>query len=383
MSIKNAIKITKNGSDIKGVYLIYDTDSNHIDIDDLPAGVQKNINFKLRFKVKNKTAERKITIKAKTYKSALKLAIAKREDLIEDLRIGKLEQTRVKYLTLNEAMNEFLEFKKPSLKQRTYEYYEQTYNKWIKPKLGKKILKEITSNDLQLIANDILQKNMAPRTAQSIKQITRPLFKYFRDKGIISGNPATLIQLPKFDNTINVSLTQDEIKRLYRTIYNYPIEPFRTLFSWLAEGRRLNELLSIEWEQIDFENQVYSIKSNKNKAGINMQYRLRDNIKEALENFDIKGNYVFPAVTNYEKSLSKETVRNHWKKILKEANIAHLRIHDLRHILGNELVSNKYTLEEIAQVLGHTSTSVTKRYSKIREEKASEALDSFFERINQ
>jgi len=200
MSIKNAIKITKNGSDIKGVYLIYDTDSNHIDIDDLPAGVQKNINFKLRFKVKNKTAERKITIKAKTYKSALKLAIAKREDLIEDLRIGKLEQTRVKYLTLNEAMNEFLEFKKPSLKQRTYEYYEQTYNKWIKPKLGKKILKEITSNDLQLIANDILQKNMAPRTAQSIKQITRPLFKYFRDKGIISGNPATLIQLPKFDN---------------------------------------------------------------------------------------------------------------------------------------------------------------------------------------
>jgi len=30
-----------------------------------------------------------------------------------------------------------------------------------------------------------------------------------------------------------------------------------------------------------------------------------------------------------------------------------------------------------------TSTSVTKRYSKIREEKASEALDSFFERINQ
>jgi len=40
-------------------------------------------------------------------------------------------------------------------------------------------------------------------------------------------------------------------------------------------------------------------------------------------------------------------------------------------------------IEEVAQVLGHTSTSVTKRYSKVREEKTSEALDSFFKRINQ
>ena len=67
---------------------------------------------------------------------------------------------------------------------------------------------------------------------------------------------------------------------------------------------------------------------------------------------------------------------------LQSANIEHLRIHDLRHIIGSDLVSNNFTLEEIAQVLGHTSTSVTKRYSKVREEKANEALDSFFDRIN-
>jgi len=113
-----------------------------------------------------------------------------------------------------------------------------------------------------------------------------------------------------------------------------------------------------------------------------MVYRLRDNILEALKYFKKDSPFVFHAVTDKSKQMTKHTVRGHWNKLLKNAKINHLRIHDLRHIIGNDLVSNNYTLEEIAQVLGHTSTSVTKRYSKVRETKASEALDSFFSRVN-
>ena len=84
---------------------------------------------------------------------------------------------------------------------------------------------------------------------------------------------------------------------------------------------------------------------------------------------------------NVEELPAATQIRGHWAKLLKSANIDHLRIHDLRHIIGSDLVSNNFTLEEVAQVLGHTSTSVTKRYSKVRQEKANEALDSFFDRI--
>ena len=382
MSVTNAKTIVKDGKAIKGVFLIYDSEVDNINIEELPAGTQKSINFKLRFKVQNKTAERKITIYSKTYKGGLKEALARREDYINQLRDGKLEQARVKMFTLDDGMDEYLTYKGSSIKELTLQYYKQTYGKWIRPKLGNKILKNITTNDLQSIVNAMLKQGMAPRTTQSIKQIMRPLLKYFADKGIINGNPAALIQIPKFDNIVQLSLSEEEIKSLYKAIKDYPIEPFRTLFTWLSEGRRLNELLSLEWKQIDFNNQIYSISSAKNKAGVTMQYKLRNNIIEALENFNKKSPFVFHALTSHSKQLSKETVRGHWTKLLNNADIEHLRIHDLRHIIGSDLVSNHHTLEEVAQVLGHTSTSVTKRYSKVRQNRTNEALDSFFDRIN-
>ena len=382
MSVANSKTIFKGNSVVKGVFLIYDTDEKSVTLERLPIGTQKSIEFKLRFKVHNKTAERKVTIYSKTYKGALKEAISRREDFINQLKDGKLEERRIKNLTLDEGMTEYLNYKSGLIKEFTLQSYEQIYRKWVKPKLGNKILKNVTANELQSIVNSMLEKGMAPRTTESIKQIMRPLFKYYANKGLIVGNPATLIQIPKFDNTVQLSLSEKEITSLYKAIESYPIEPFQTLFMWLSEGRRLNELLSLEWSEVDFDNQVYFIKSNKNKAGLTMQYRLRDNIAQALKKFDKKSTYVFPALNNYSKKMSNDTVRVHWLKILKNADIEHLRIHDLRHILGSDLVSNNHTLEEVAQVLGHTSTNVTKRYSKVRQNKANEALDSFFDRIN-
>ena len=383
MSVSNLKKIFRDGKVVKGIFLIHDNSAiEMVNIEELPAGTQKSVEFKLRFKVQNKTAERKITTYSKTYKGALKEALSRREDFINKLKDGKLEQTRIRQITLNEAMHEYLSYKDSAIKPRTKEYYEQTYGKWIKPKLGKHILRDITVKDLQSIVNIMLKQNMAPRTTQSIKQIMRPLFKYYADKGIINGNPAALIQIPKFDNTVQVTLSKNDIAALFRAIKNYPIEPFHTLFMWLSEGRRLNELLSIEWKQINFTKKTYFIISNKNKAGVTMEYRLRDNIIEMLKSFDKESLFVFHALTDSSKQMSKETVRGHWARLLKNANIDHLRIHDIRHIIGSDLVSNNFTLEEVAQVLGHTSTSVTKRYSKVRQEKANEALDSFFDRIN-
>ncbi|WP_256594189.1 hypothetical protein [Helicobacter acinonychis] len=58
-----------------------------------------------------------------------------------------------------------------------------------------------------------------------------------------------------------------------------------------------------------------------------------------------------------------------------------IRIHDLRHLIGGMLVSESKTLEQIASILGHTSTNVTKRYSKVRQEVAAKSLKDFFKRV--
>ncbi len=90
--------------------------------------------------------------------------------------------------------------------------------------------------------------------------------------------------------------------------------------------------------------------------------------------------FIFHAQKDPSKKMSKETVRNHWNKILEQVDIK-IRMHDLRHLIGGTLVSSGKTLEQVASVLGHTSTSVTKRYSKVRKEVAAESLDDFFKRV--
>lgn len=76
--------------------------------------------------------------------------------------------------------------------------------------------------------------------------------------------------------------------------------------------------------------------------------------------------------------MDKGTVRNHWDKVLKQLGV-HLRIHDLRHLIGGTLVSSGRTLEQVASVLeAYTSISVTrKRYSKVRQEVAAESCRIF------
>jgi site-specific recombinase XerD len=52
---------------------------------------------------------------------------------------------------------------------------------------------------------------------------------------------------------------------------------------------------------------------------------------------------------------------------LKTANIEDFRFHDLRHSAASYLAMNGATLAEIAEVLGHKTLSMVKRYAHLSE----------------
>jgi site-specific recombinase XerD len=318
-----------------------------------------------------------------TFLQALKEVSSYREALLKKLKEGTHKEDKVKIPTLRQAWDDYVMMKKNQLSPNTLVSYTTFMNKWIlsKPTLAKTSIDKVATKKLQLIVNEILESGKSPRTAQSVKQILRPLFKQYVFNGTINLNPADLIQIPKFDNQMSVELSDEEVKRLYEALYNYPTEPFRCIFIWLSHGRRQNEILSLEWSDISIENRTYTIKPENNKVRKPMTYQLSDSLLETLQIIGVKkSGYVFHAMKDETKKMNKGTIRNHWENVLKELNI-HIRMHDLRHLIGGTLVSSGKTLEQVASVLGHTSTSVTKRYSKVRQEVAAESLDDFFKRV--
>ena len=158
------------------------------------------------------------------------------------------------------------------------------------------------------------------------------------------------------------------------------------------QGRRVNEVLSLKWKDLYVNEKVYAVLAENNKAGKQMEYALDDDLLDIIQNTPHRGEYIFPAIKDPKQKMHNDTLKKHWVHILKKANLVtidektqrvvpQIRIHDLRHIVGLKLVNAGVSLEVIASVLGHTTTSITKRYSKVRTETAANAMLQFKELI--
>jgi integrase len=74
-------------------------------------------------------------------------------------------------------------------------------------------------------------------------------------------------------------------------------------------------------------------------------------------------------------------LRTPWEAALRQAGIEDFRWHDLRHSCASYLAMNNATLADIAEVLGHKTLSMVKRYSHLSEAHTSKVIARMNEAI--
>lgn len=89
--------------------------------------------------------------------------------------------------------------------------------------------------------------------------------------------------------------------------------------------------------------------------------------------------YLFPGKIDGQPL---QEVKTFWKRILKEANIDNVRIHDLRHTHASHLVSSGLSLSVVGKLLGHTQASTTQRYAHLADEPLRQAAELFGRKVN-
>jgi site-specific recombinase XerD len=374
-------KIAIKNLDCKGIYFkdIGNIFKNKKELDkkDLQKIDYENIDIVLKFYFRKKIIVKSLKYHNITGLNAVKKASITRSELKEELESsGTLKKASFK--SLDELKDNYFIFKGKSLSEKNTYNQKKTYDKWIQSQLGDMEVSKILTTDIQSIVNDILKQGKAPRTAQSIVQILRPIFNYAIDIGLCEINPAIKVNLPKFDNTVDFQLSDEKRKRLYDEILKYEPLKYRGIMLFLYFGRRQNEVLTLKWQNIDFEHNVYTIEDIYSKIRRRQEYPLLKPLKDFLIEFGIhKTGYVFKGETT--PHVTKNTFRNHWKILLENAGIEKMRIHDTRHLLGNTMVNKGQSLEAIGKVLGHSSTAVTKRYAKTSLNTANDVLNSYLE----
>ena len=310
--------------------------------------------------------------KNRTFRVALSEAKAE----LERIRLDGFEESR-KVPTYGQLLEEYLNLKSKTMSEINARSYRSITKNHLQHIINKRIDK-IKPEHIQQAINDALDAGKAPRTAQTIQAYSRPVFNYAIGKGHIDRNPAANVKIPKFDNRRYFEIDEESARRLYHAIMKYEEPLYRSIFIWLLHGRRLNEVLSLQWQHINFEAGTYEIVAANNKARRNKVYPLTALQLEALPKPHRRLGLVFEG-KNGGKINGNSMSKRHWKRITDRAGIMGMRLHDLRHLFGYMAVNVLgMPLEAVAEVLGHTSTQITQRYANVGLKTVESATDRYF-----
>ena len=204
----------------------------------------------------------------------------------------------------------------------------------------------------------ISDKNYKPRSSSLALSSLKFFYYNILNKKIMEN-----IKLPKLDKKIPVVLTNEEVKTLLNVIDN---EKHRILISlMLSSGLRVGEAVSIKLEDINFEEKILAVKSNKGKKDhiTIVSNKILDDIKNYLKNREDKNSYLFNIRDSHVTiKLAQKVI----KQAAKKANLSkRVFCHALRSTFATNLLNKGVSLRYIQALLGHSTPATTEINTKV------------------
>jgi integrase len=147
----------------------------------------------------------------------------------------------------------------------------------------------------------------------------------------------------------------------------------------LSTGGRRMEIMSLRWDDVDINRGVITLHETKNgeRRVLPLAGHALNLIKEHSKVRTLSCKYVFPS-KNFKKPID---LRSPFETALKRAEITDFRWHDLRHSCASYLAMNGASLAEIAEILGHKTLQMVKRYAHLSEAHTSKVVARMNEKI--
>ena len=193
-----------------------------------------------------------------------------------------------------------------------------------------------------------------------------------KEWGWVESNPVFKVQrFPEPRGRVRF-LSDDERERLLavcRASSDQRLYPL--IVCALCTGARAGELLKLRWPDVDLQRGVavfHETKNNERRA-VPISGPALDALLERRKIRRVDTDLVFPSKTGLPKFPQRA-----WEQALEAAEIDDFRFHDLRHSAASYLAMSGATLAEIAEVLGHKTLAMVKRYSYLTEQHTSRVV---------
>ena len=261
-------------------------------------------------------------------------------------------------MTLEELFDMFMERYSKRTK-KSWKYDEREIPKHLGCWFNRKI-STITKPQIQKLHEKISIENgmyQANRTLERLKS----MYNRAIDWGWEGTNPCNGIKKNK-EVKRDRFLRPDELPRFFTALQNETNEVARNyIWMLLLTGARKTNVLAMRWEEIDFALGMWRIPDTKNGEPVNIP--LVSAAIELLNSIERKNEWVFPSPILPNGHL--QDPKKAWNRILTEANISDLRIHDIRRTLGSYQAIMGTSLNIIGKSLGHKSQASTQIYARL------------------
>jgi len=258
-------------------------------------------------------------------------------------------------------------------------------------------LSAITTHQLEKWRSEKIARGLKPTTVNRDFNSLRGMLTKAVEWGYISKSPASDLKAIKVREERGVRyLSRDEFSRLITALKEREIKIrakrtnanawrkdryipelrefsdeefadhlFPLVILSLNTGIRRGEAFSLEWEDVDFDQHILTVRGTTAKSGRRRTIPLNDDALKALKAWKKTANQKIPLVFPGPSGHALTSVKTAFSRICKEANITRFRWHDLRHTYASALAMGGKDLNLIRELLGHSDYKMTLVYAHL------------------
>ena len=295
----------------------------------------------------------------------------------------------VKFETFAEEW--FEEYAKPNLRNTTYERLLQL-RKRVYEELGYLRMDKITARQIQLFVNGLSKdganektgKPLAPKTIRHYLSLISDIFSYAVKMGVASDNPCSRVTVPKIEQKEKKIYTVEEVTKFLTELENEPLK-YKVFFNIAVfSGFRRGEILGLEWKDVDFENDVISVrrtscytaqkgiytdttKTRKSQRSMKFPKKimalLADYRQEQIEEARRIGSKWIDTDRLFVKwngePMNNQTPYGWLKEFCEKNDLPFYGLHSFRHLFASLLVNQGVDIVTVSGALGHSTVSTT------------------------
>jgi integrase len=284
-------------------------------------------------------------------------------------------------LKVGEYLDYWLPDVRETVRQRSWERYEQIARVHIKPALGRVKLKSLSPTHVRGLYREKLDAGLSRRTVQYIHTTLHKALKDAVSDGLIPRNVTEGIRPPRPKKKEITPLNPEQARALLAAAHD---DRFEALYVLAVHcGLREGELLGLKWDDVDLETDMlrvrrtlsetrtgYIFEPPKNGKGRSIKLTraaseaLSSHLERQLGEIDSSGDdyqdqgLIFPSRKGTPMNARNLTARS-FKPLLKRAGLPDIRLHDLRHTCATLMLCEGVHIKLVQELLGHATISIT------------------------